>query len=66
MRLQDLNATCAIEQSKEDSGNCSFLNVCKTLKIRLQFLTKHISDYVSYQIIHCIVLLLYVLFTVGN
>ena len=48
MRLQDLNATCAIEQSKEDSGNGSFLNVCKTLKIRLQFLTKYISDYVSY------------------
>ena len=26
-----------------------------TLKIRLQFLTKHISDYVSYHIIHYIV-----------
>ena len=33
LRLQDLDATCAVEQSKEDSGNSSFLNVCTTLKI---------------------------------
>ena len=54
-KLQELNSTCAVEQSNESSGNSSFLNVCTTLKIKLQFLTKHISDYVSYQISQCIV-----------
>ena len=44
---QQWNVTCDAEQSKADSGNSSFLNVCVILKLRLHILTQHMIDYVS-------------------
>ena len=44
---QQWNVTCDAEQSKADSGNSSFLNVCVILKSRLRILTQHMIGNVS-------------------